>query len=138
MTLEPTAVVASRADHTRESFDDRERGDASWFTLFSADRTPTSAMSAGLMEVPPGGVLKAHRHQQAEIYFVHEGTGVLTVNSVETRLVTGAAAFIPGDAEHSVRNDAKSVLRIFYVFPTDRFSDVTYHFPGLAASKSAT
>lgn len=137
MSQETQAVVASSADRARESWDDAARGDASWFTLFSADRTPTGAMSAGIMEVAPGGVLKPHRHLQAEIYFVHEGAGVLIVSGVETTLAAGMAAFIPGDAEHSVRNDATSVLRIFYVFPTDRFSEVIYRFPDQAASRNA-
>jgi len=121
--------VATCADRQRESFDDPTRGDASWFTLFSGDRTPTATMSAGLMEIPAGGMLKPHRHLQPEIYFVHEGTGVLDVGGSETGLTAGMAAFIPGDAEHSVRNESTAVLRIFYVFPTDRFSDVEYRFP---------
>lgn len=44
----------------------------------------------------------------------------------------GCAAFIPGDAEHGIRNVAETVLKIFYVFPADRFSEVIYRFPGLA------
>jgi hypothetical protein len=42
------------------------------------------------------------------------------------------AAFIPGDAEHSLRNDSIGLLRIFYVFPTDRFAEVVYRFPSRA------
>ena len=70
----------------------------------------------------------SHRHEQAEIYFVAEGTGLLTVDGVETAIAAGMAAFIPGNAEHSLRNDAISTLKIFYVFPTDRFADVVYRF----------
>ena len=122
--------VASASQRQRESWEDFSRGNASWFTLFSGDVTPTRAMSAGIMEIPPnGGVLKPHRHAQAEIYFVHEGTGVLTVNGEATTIGTGMAAFIPGDAEHSLRNDSPAVLKIFYVFPTDCFADVVYRFP---------
>ena len=81
------------------------------------------------MEIPPnGGVLEAHRHKQAEIYFVHEGTGALTVNGLETIIAAGTAAFIPGDAKHSLRNNSTVVLKIFYVFPSDCFADVVYRF----------
>ncbi|MDQ0396229.1 cupin domain-containing protein [Labrys monachus] len=125
------AVIAGTAQREREGWDDASRGNASWFTLFCADRTPTSAMSAGIMELSPaGGILEPHRHRQAEIYFVAEGTGILTIDGVETRISAGTAAFIPGDAEHSLRNDSAALLRIFYVFPTDRFADVVYRFPG--------
>jgi len=130
MSKPPAAVVVGVSQRRREGWDDASRGNASWFTLFSGDVTPTSAMSAGIMEIPPnGGVLEPHRHAQAEIYFVHEGTGLLTVDGEETTISTGMAAFIPGDAEHSLRNNSPAVLRIFYVFPTDRFADVIYRFP---------
>ncbi len=130
MSIEFAATIVSAAERQRESWSNAKRGNASWFTLFSSDVTPTTAMSAGVMEIPPnGGVLKSHRHGQAEIYFVHEGTGSLTVSGVATTITAGTAAFIPGDAEHSVRNDSTATLKIFYVFPADCFSDVVYHFP---------
>lgn len=117
-------------DRPREGWDILARGDASWFTLFSGDLTPTAGMSAGIMEIAPNGAgLKPHRHAQPELYYVAEGTGVLVVDGVETVVAAGSAAFIPGDAEHGIRNAGGTVLRIFYVFPTDRFSDVVYRFP---------
>jgi mannose-6-phosphate isomerase-like protein (cupin superfamily) len=82
------------------------------------------------MEIPPdGGILKPHQHEQAEIYFVSEGTGLLTIDSVAATITPGMAAFIPGGAEHSLLNKSPDVLRIFYVFPTDCFADVVYRFP---------
>ncbi len=126
--LTPGLVV--RADgRPREAFDDPARGDASWVTFFSGEITPTEAMSAGLAELAPrGGRLAPHRHTQPEIYFVAEGSGIVTVAGVETRVAAGSAVFIPGDAEHSVRNDGEIVLRLFYVFPVAQFSDVVYRF----------
>ena len=129
MSAKTAPVIANVAGRDHESFENPENGNLTWFTLFSGDRTPTAQMSAGLTEVPPhGGFLKAHRHAQAEIYFVHEGSGVLTIEGVESRLSAGMSAFIPGDAEHSVRNDSAAPLKIFYVFPTDSFVDVVYRF----------
>ena len=129
MSVSELPVIASAAQRDREGFDDAGRGSAAWFTLFSSDMTPTQAMSAGIMELPPGGgILEPHRHRQPEIYFVFEGTGSLTIDGVATTVTAGMAAFIPGDAEHSVRNDAADLLRIFYVFPTDRFADIVYRF----------
>ena len=129
MSAKTAPVIANPAGRDRESFANPEHGNLTWFTLFSGDITPTAEMSAGITEVPPnGGFLKAHRHAQAEIYFVHEGVGVLTIDGVESKLSAGMSAFIPGDAEHSVRNDSAAPLKIFYVFPTDRFADVVYRF----------
>jgi mannose-6-phosphate isomerase-like protein (cupin superfamily) len=130
MSMQPTGVIASTAEREREAWDDGARGNASRFTLFSSDITPTTAMSAGIMELPPnGGTLEPHRHEQAEIYFVAEGTGVLTIDGVQTTLTQGIAAFIAGNAEHSVRNESADTLKIFYVFPTECFADIVYRFP---------
>jgi len=124
------AVVARVEERPVESFGEEARGNCSWVTLFSADRTPTSAMSGGVAEFPPGGPgLRPHRHAQPEIYYFVAGEGILTVEGVETRLRAGEAAFIPGDAEHSLRNAGATMLRIFYVFPCDSFAEVVYRFP---------
>lgn len=136
MTRQAQNMIASAKDRPREGWDAPARGDATWFTLFSGDVTPTGSMSAGIMELAPGGEgLKLHCHAQPEIYYVAEGAGALMVDGVETMVTAGTAAFIPGNAEHGIRNLAETVLRIFYVFPTDRFSEVTYRFPGLAEGK---
>ena len=118
-------VVTTANERPRESWG----GTSSWFTLFSGDVTPTDSMTAGIMEIAPaGGELKPHRHEPAEIYYVLQGEGLLILDGVEHRLSVGSAAYIPGDAEHALRNVADAVLRIFYVFPTDRFADVVYRF----------
>ena len=130
-----SAVIVSQADRQRESFGDPARGDASWVTFFSAEATPTSAMSAGLAEFAPGGAgLRPHRHAQPEIYYIAAGSGVITIDGADTKVTAGMAIFIPGDAEHALRNTGDCPLRVFYVFPTDRFSDVIYRFspPGPA------
>ena len=128
-------VIVRESDRERENFADPARGDASWLTFFSADATPTSAMSAGLMELAPGGAgLRPHRHAQPEIYYIAAGSGIVTIDGVDAEATEGTALFIPGDAEHAVRNTGDCALRIFYVFPTDRFGDVLYRFspPGPA------
>jgi mannose-6-phosphate isomerase-like protein (cupin superfamily) len=133
MSVKSMGVIASIAERDRQGWDDATRGNASWFTLFSSDMTPTTSMSAGIMEIPPnGGTLEPHHHPQAEIYFVAEGAGLLSINGIETRITTGMAAFISGHAEHSLRNDSSVTLRIFYVFATDCFADVVYLFPSKA------
>ena len=129
MDHQVSAVVVRKEDRTRETFEDPSRGDVSWFTFFSSDRTATDAMSAGLAQLEPnGGRLNPHRHEQPELYFIAEGSGVLTIEGIERDVAAGSAVFIPGNAEHGIRNDGDSVLRIFYVFPTGCFADVIYRF----------
>jgi mannose-6-phosphate isomerase-like protein (cupin superfamily) len=124
-------IVASPAGRAREGFGDPARGTASWVTLFSGDVTPTRGMSAGVMELPAdGGTLEPHRHAQAEIYYIAEGSGLLSINGVEQSVSAGAAVFIPGNALHALRNVSGALLKVFYVFPADSFAEIIYHFPG--------
>ncbi len=113
----------------REGYETPERGDVTWFTLVSGERTPSDRLSAGIAEFPSGGAgLAPHRHAEAEIYHVIGGEGVVTIEGVAHPVRVGATVFIPGDAEHGVRATGQDTLRIFYVFPTDRFPDVVYRF----------
>jgi mannose-6-phosphate isomerase-like protein (cupin superfamily) len=101
----------------------------SWITLFSSDITPTDGMTAGIAEILPGAARgRLHRHKEAEIYYIIEGSGVMLLNGEETPVGPGASVFIPGDALHGLRNTGDGLMKLFYVFPTGCFSDVVYHF----------
>ena len=126
-------VIARPDGRRRETWDDAARGNASWFTLFSSEITPTAGMSAGILELPPrDGRLDAHRHPQAELYFIVAGTAALSIESAETVVTAGDAVFVPGGALHALRNDGDAALRVFYVFPTDSFAEIVYEFVELA------
>ena len=111
-----------------EVWDDPVRGDVSFRVLFSADRTPTSALYTGLTELAPGGWLGLHRHTQDEVYHLVEGSGVVVLDGVEHPVAASSAVFIPGDAEHGIRNTGEGTLRFVYAFATDSVEDVVYRF----------
>ena len=122
-------VITRTQERQREEWDDPVRGNTAFYTLLSSDITPTDSMCAGVAEVAPGsGGARSHRHAEAEIYYILEGTGILTVDGVETIVSKDAVIFIPGNAEHGLRNESTTVLKLFYVFPTGRFSEVVYQF----------
>ncbi|HEX4768111.1 MAG TPA: cupin domain-containing protein [Lichenihabitans sp.] len=122
-------VITSSDDWPRETWQDPGRGELSWVTLFSGDRTPTDSMTAGIAELPPGGGGRIpHRHEQPELYYIIEGTGLLTIDGRESVVAAGSAIFIPGNAAHCLRNNSSTTLRLLYVFPTDSFAEVIYRF----------
>ena len=104
------------------------RGRAAWTRLFSQGETPTDAMTAGVAELSDGGFLAPHRHPQAEIYYMLQGQGIVTVDGVAHTVSAGTALFIPGGSEHAIRNEASELLRFFYVFAVDRIEQVEYAF----------
>jgi len=119
-------VITSRAP---EKFDGFSRGDLSWNTLFSSSKTPTNSLSAGVAVCPPkSGHLCAHRHEQAEVYYVVEGQGIVTIDGKESEVRKGTAVFIPSNAEHGIKNTGDGDLKWFYAFATDAFEDVVYRF----------
>ena len=107
-----------------------ERDDAdpgvSWRTLTSADRTPTRLLTSGVCEIVPGGELSYHRHPTLELYYFLDGEGIVWLGTSEQAVSRGSTVSIPADVPHGIRNTGSGVLRLFYVFPADSFSEVVY------------
>ena len=82
----------------------------------------------------PGGVAEMHgggsacTATRAGIYYVLEGSGIVTLDGVEHPVTAGAAVFIPGDCAHGIRNDGAWPLRFLYAFAVDSFGEVEYRF----------
>jgi mannose-6-phosphate isomerase-like protein (cupin superfamily) len=113
-----------------ERWDDERRGRVQWRTLFSAESTPTEGLTAGIIKIMAGNQLEVHRHAPPEVYYFLAGKGVLSVDGREYPVRRGTAVFIPGNADHGLRNTGTIPLRAFYTFPADSFSEVTYLFAG--------
>ena len=128
LVLEEAAVPA-------EGWDDPVKGRIGWRTLFSKGATPTEGMTCGIAELGRGDWLGLHRHAPPEIYYVIGGEGVVTLSGEETRVKVGSAVFIPGMAEHGIRQTGTATLRFFYGFPVDSFDGVEYLFSAAAAGK---
>jgi quercetin dioxygenase-like cupin family protein len=114
-----------------ETWDDPElaaRSPLRWRLIFSGRRTPTEALSMGLAEFPPGAVLPLHRHAPAEVYHGLDGEGLVKIEGEPHRLRAGVSLFIPADARHRTTNTGAGPLRFLFVFPTDSFEEVVYHF----------
>ena len=116
------------ADAAQDGWDDPVRGRLRWRTLFSKGATPSEGMTCGVAEFQPGEWLGLHRHAPAEIYYVFAGAGLMSLEGREIPVKAGSAVFIPGMAEHGIRQTGNEILRLFYVFPVDSFDGVEYLF----------
>jgi mannose-6-phosphate isomerase-like protein (cupin superfamily) len=105
-----------------------ERGTVQWKTLVSGDITPSRGLTAGVARLRPGGALRLHRHAQAEIYLILEGTGVVTIEGEEREVGPGITVYIPGGAVHGIENRGSGEVRFAYILEADSFEDVEYVF----------
>jgi mannose-6-phosphate isomerase-like protein (cupin superfamily) len=124
--LKPYAL--DEKDAPQDGWDDPVRGRLRWRTLFSKGVTPTERMTCGVTELRPGDWLGLHRHAPAEIYYVFAGAGLMSLEGRELPIKAGSAVFIPGMAEHGLRQTGSEILRLFYAFPVDSFDSVEYLF----------
>ena len=129
---EQRAVFRKVSDCETESWRDDVTGHVDWWTLFSADRTPTSDLTVGIADVPVGAPRpsRGHTHAQSEVYVFLSGTGEVVIDGESTPVTSGDAVFIPGGVEHMAVNTGSETLRLLYFFAADSFSDIKYEFPG--------
>ena len=99
-----------------------------WKLLVGGERTPSRGLTVGICEIPPGAALLLHHHAPGEVYYVTEGEGVTEVAGVVTPIGPGTALYIPPDAPHRTRNTGRVPLRFVWIFPTDTFGEITYHY----------
>ena len=121
-------LVLHEDDLPLEGWDDPVRGRLSFRDCFNGTVTPTAGLTTGISVLRPGDWLGRHRHDPAEVYFVASGTGVVHLDGVEHRVLPGTSVYVPGGALHGIVNDGDEVLRFHYVFPTDTFEEIEYHF----------
>ncbi len=121
------ALVINESSVERETWSDPVRGEVAFRTIFGAAVT-TPEFTAGVTDLAPGGWLGDHRHEPAELYFVLEGEGVLTIDGRQRDVGAGTAVHIPGNSQHGVRNTGDGPMRFFYAFGVGSFHEVEYRF----------
>ena len=97
-----------------------------WKFLIDADFTESSGLSLGFAEIAPGGELVLLYHSPSEIYVVTDGTGILNKSGKPEEIKKGDVVFIGKDEKHALKNEENETFKFYWIFPTDRFSEVKY------------
>ncbi|GIZ38794.1 hypothetical protein CKM354_000219500 [Cercospora kikuchii] len=99
-----------------------------WKTLLCSSQTPSDTFTCGVAVcAPKTGKLQLHRHKSAELYHFIQGTGVVEIDGVAHPARPGSVMFIPGNAEHRVKNVSETEdLKWLYVFAVDSFGEIVY------------
>ena len=119
--------VVREADVDRETWSDPVRGQVGFRTLLGGPHSRTD-FTAGVTDLEVGGWLGHHRHEPPEIYYVLEGTGIVTIDGEEHPVSADTAVFIPGNSEHGIRNSGAVPLRFLYAFAVGSFDEIEYRF----------
>lgn len=104
-----------------------QRGPVSWKELLG-DPAEGADMVVGVARLKAGEHLALHRHAQPEVYFMLTGRGLVTVDGAVHDVQAGTLVFIPGDAEHGIRNERGEELQFLYAFATGDFNAIEYRF----------
>lgn len=127
----PMATVVREAEQAWEGWSDpaiRAKSPIRWKLLVGGERTASERLTVGIAEVPAGTSLLLHHHAPAEVYYVIEGNGETTIDGTVTTVGPGTALFIPANARHRTVNTGARPLRFVWIFPTDTFEEITYHY----------
>ena len=125
-------VITRVGDVPQHEWNSSTRGSVRWWELIGGDTMPTKEMVMGIAEVPVGAgrPARGHTHEPAEVYYIVSGRGEVMVDGETYPLSSGDAVWIPPNAEHVAYNIGDEPLRLIYVFAKDKFTDITYCFPG--------
>ena len=99
-----------------------------WKFLIDSDYTKSSGLSLGFAEIDPGGDLILHYHSPDEIYVVTDGVGILNKSGELEEIRKGDVVYIAGNEKHALKNSGNEILKFYWIFPTDSFSEVEYFY----------
>ena len=97
-----------------------------WKLLIDKDLNGSTGLSLGYAEMAPGGDLTLHYHSPAEIYVITNGEGILNKSGKLETIKKGDVVYIGRNEKHALKNNGKETLEFYWIFPTDRFSEVEY------------
>ena len=97
-----------------------------WKLLIDKDFNGSTGLSLGYAEMAPGGDLTLHYHSPDEIYVITNGVGILNKSGKLETIKKGDVVYIGKNEKHDLKNDGKETLEFYWIFPTDRFSEVEY------------
>ena len=97
-----------------------------WKFLIDKDFNGSTGLSLGYAEIAPGGDLTLHYHSPDEIYVITNGEGILNKSGDLEKIKKGDVVYIGKNEKHALKNNGKKTLEFYWIFPTDRFSEVKY------------
>jgi mannose-6-phosphate isomerase-like protein (cupin superfamily) len=96
---------------TRESAPRYQRDGIESFLLIAERTVGAKQLTITLVEMQPGGLQPVHAHLPEQMYFILEGTGVMTVEDERQAVSPNDCVFIPSGSRHGLTNTGGTLLR---------------------------
>jgi mannose-6-phosphate isomerase-like protein (cupin superfamily) len=81
-----------------------------------AEAVPEPFWGGAWVDVAPGETSTAHSHDENEMFFIVEGTGIMRQGDEKRRVSAGDTVFITPDVDHDLTNDQDSRLRFITIW----------------------
>jgi mannose-6-phosphate isomerase-like protein (cupin superfamily) len=91
----------------------RRQEGATSYLLASPRTCQAKHLTTTLVQIEPGGDQPIHSHAPEQVYFVLEGSGMMTVGAETQEVGPGDCIFVPSATPHGIRNQGQQVLRYF-------------------------
>lgn len=83
------------------------------YLLASPRTSGAEHLTTTLAVIEAGGEQRVHSHRPEQVYFILEGSGLMTVGDEVQRVGPGDCIFIPSGQPHGLKNDCDVTLRYF-------------------------
>ena len=80
-----------------------------------------AAVSVIVVDVPPGGGPRLHRHPYEEVFVIQNGTATFTAGDETIEAHGGQVVIVPGGVPHKFVNTGEDRLRQVDIHANDRF-----------------
>jgi mannose-6-phosphate isomerase-like protein (cupin superfamily) len=81
------------------------------YLLVSLQTGGVGNLAVTLVEMEPGGIQKPHAHDPEQMYYILEGSGMMTVGSEREPVGPGDCIAFPSRTVHGLENTGGTVLR---------------------------
>ena len=88
-----------------------KRNDITSYLLISEDTCNSKDLSITIVEMEPGGIQHVHSHDSEQMYYIMEGSGLMTVDDEQRQVKVGDCIFFSSLSRHGLENTGGTVLR---------------------------
>ncbi len=95
----------------RENTPRNKRENIESFLYVSKLTAGSEHLSITVVEVQPKGYQSLHAYDGEQMYYILEGTGIMTIEEEDQSVKKGECIFIPANAKHGIKNSGTNLLK---------------------------